>query len=76
MSLPKFTSVGRTDIQGRLLTPEEGCGYATITLDKRYHTGTAKNGAWPWITLLGQKFDFSVDFKCGKHFSSSIFHLM
>lgn len=44
MSPPRFTSVGRLDIKGRLLTPEEGCGYSVIATDKRSGVITAKNG--------------------------------
>lgn len=29
MAPPTYTEVGRTDIIGRLLLPEEGCGYST-----------------------------------------------
>lgn len=56
----------RTDIKGRLLTPEEGCGQS-IVINKRIVGGTvAEKGAWPWIALIGRENHTHVSFACGK----------
>lgn len=44
MAPPKYTAVGRLDIKGRLLTPEEGCGYSVAAHDRQFGRVTAKNG--------------------------------
>lgn len=33
---------------GRLLTPEEGCGYSKVQNTRIVGGAPAKNGAWPW----------------------------
>lgn len=65
----------RSDIKGRLLTPEEGCGVPKIQTSYRIQPRivggvTAQNGAWPWLALLGESFvtfrKTHVIFSCGK----------
>lgn len=61
-------TVVRTDIKGRLLTPEEGCGYSKVATTRIVGGAPAKNGAWPWIVLLGQRVNREIKFQCGKLF--------
>lgn len=60
MALPKFTDVGRVDIKGRLLTPEEGCGYSAATHDRQFGRVTAKNGEKFNIIIPAHSFLTSV----------------
>lgn len=75
MSVPLFTSVGRTDITGRLLTPEEGCGYSAKRIPR-----AVKNGAWPWSALIGQKaIGMNLGYRSSKYkksFISTLNHLI
>lgn len=41
---PSYTTTVRTDIKGRLLTPEEGCGYSRVANTRIVGGGPAKNG--------------------------------
>lgn len=62
------STIVRNDIKGRLLTPEEGCGFSKVahTHTRIVGGGPAENGAWPWLALLGFKY-FGVGlFICGK----------
>lgn len=56
----------RTDIKGRLLTPEEGCGYSKVANTRIVGGAPAKNGAWPWLVLLGSYDGSEYLFECGK----------
>lgn len=38
--------------KGRLLTPEEGCGYSKVQNKRIVGGAPAKNGAWPWYERL------------------------
>lgn len=61
--VPLYTSVGRLDIKGRLLTPDEGCGYSAKRIPR-----AVKSGAWPWSALLGQKLiGLTMGFKCSEY---------
>lgn len=63
-------------VKGRLLTPQEGCGYSKVLTKRIVGGGPAKNGAYPWMALL--KFNRTVfdsndyvighqsSFECGK----------
>lgn len=44
--------------KGRLLTPEEGCGYSKVQNTRIVGGAPAKNGAWPWYVFKykGSKF--------------------
>lgn len=46
------SAVELRDIHGRFLTVEEGCGFSNKS-HLRSKWNNAKEGAWPWITLLG-----------------------
>lgn len=62
----KPTTPVRTDIKGRLLTPDEGCGYSKVANTRIVGGSNAKVGAWPWIALLVQKKGKENLFLCGK----------
>lgn len=66
--IPK--TILRTDIKGRLLTPEEGCGVSTVPNNNRIVGGTAaKRGAWPWMAVFGKILSEKLKiytFHCGK----------
>lgn len=63
-------------IKGRLLTSQEGCGYSKVLTKRIIGGAPAKNGAYPWMSLL--RFNRSVldsndyiigyepSFDCGK----------
>lgn len=42
-------SIVRKDIKGRLLTPEEGCGYSNVANSRIIGGTTVVPGAWPWL---------------------------
>lgn len=48
--VPKTKDV---NIQGRLLTPDEGCGITKVKTTRIVGGQTAKVGAFPWMSLLG-----------------------
>lgn len=51
--VPPLQNVTVQQINGRLLTVEEGCGLSKVTQSKIVGGGVAKNGAWPFMALLG-----------------------
>lgn len=53
--------------KGRLLTPEEGCGYSKVANKRIVGGSEAKVGAWPWMSLLGFQRKDGINFLCGKH---------
>lgn len=53
------------DVKGRLLIPEEGCGYVKTSTTRIAGGGIAKNGAWPWMSLLGFKNSTHTIYYCG-----------
>lgn len=61
----------RTDIKGRLLTPEEGCGYSKVSNTRIVGGVPAKVGAWPWLGLLGYRIGWATVFKAGMEISLS-----
>lgn len=58
-------TIVRTDIKGRLLTPEEGCGYSKVANTRIVGGAPAKVGAWPWLALVGRESFFGFEFECG-----------
>lgn len=51
---------------GRLLGPEEGCGFSPIAHTRIVGGNPAKNGAWPWAALLGYSDpNVGATFNCG-----------
>lgn len=67
-------------IKGRLLTPQEGCGYSNKIAKPKIVGGmNAKPGAFPWMALLGfGSFKTNrVSFDCGKiRFLNYLFSLI
>lgn len=55
-----------TDTSGRLLTPEEGCGHTKVKFTRIVGGSEAKNGSWPWISLLAYEKGNETFFDCGK----------
>lgn len=53
-------------IKGRLLTPAEGCGVSKVAQIRIVGGTQAKNGAWPWMALLGYSIKEYTAFNCGK----------
>lgn len=51
---------------GRLLTPEQGCGFVRVKNTRIVGGSEAKKGAWPWIPLLGFEKGNKTFFDCGK----------
>lgn len=61
-------SIVRKDIKGRLLTPEEGCGFSNAANTRIIGGTTAMVGAWPWMALFGRTYseEYKVYiFSCG-----------
>lgn len=50
-------TIVRTDIKGRLLTPEEGCGFSKVQHKRIVGGGPAKNGKYKKINWLQIKTD-------------------
>lgn len=65
----------RTDIKGRLLTPEEGCGYSKVSNTRIVGGVPAKVGAWPWIALLGNTFT-NVNWWISNNRLTNLFYLL
>lgn len=54
-------------INGRILTVAEGCGFSNATHKRIVGGQKAKPGAYPWMALLGYVNSLGVsDFKCGR----------
>lgn len=66
-----------SNVKGRLLTIDEGCGLSKQPLKKIVAGAPAKKFAWPWVALLGQQFDNSTEikFKCGKNGQENVSQL-
>lgn len=72
--VPKTKEV---DIQGRLLTPQEGCGFSKVKTTKIVGGQTAKVGAFPWMTLVGYTNNLGEEsFKCGEYNELCVFNLL
>lgn len=53
-------------IQGRFLTPEEGCGFSNVTHRRIVGGQTAKPHAFPWMALIGYTNNLGEQsWKCG-----------
>lgn len=52
---PSQPRTPKGQINGRLLTPAEGCGHSPLGNNRIVGGGPAKNGAWPWMVLLGYR---------------------
>lgn len=53
---PRFlVRTPKDQINGRLLTPAEGCGHSPLGNNRIVGGSVAKTGAWPWMTLLGYR---------------------
>lgn len=48
----KPTTPVRTDIKGRLLTPEEGCGYSKVANTRIVGGSAAKNGNYKFNLIV------------------------
>ncbi|EDV95836.1 venom serine protease Bi-VSP isoform X1 [Drosophila grimshawi] len=60
------TAANLEEVPRRLPTVEEGCGSTPKATFKKVVGGEpAKQGAWPWIALLGYDDGSSSPFKCG-----------
>lgn len=53
--------------KGKLLTPAQGCGFSTVNHKRIVGGSPAKQGAWPWLALLGYLDGKKVTLGCGKH---------
>lgn len=60
-SKPQTNSFGATKTPVRLPTPAEGCGISSVQKSRIVGGKPAKNGAWPWMALLGSEL-FSTHF--------------
>lgn len=60
------TQVPNTVSNTSLPTPADGCGISDVHKGKIVGGAPAKNGAWPWMALLGYRRGDSVSFNCGK----------
>lgn len=60
------------DIKGRLLTPEEGCGFTKVKNNRIIGGSVARIGAWPWMAILGYDRGYTVSFECGKIYLTQI----
>lgn len=54
------------EIEGRLLTPEEGCGLTKVKITRIVGGAEAPIAAWPWVVLLGYENFNGTAFHCGK----------
>lgn len=55
-----------SELEGRLLTPNEGCGYTKVAHKKIIGGSAAQVGAWPWMTLVIHKNEKGSFANCGK----------
>lgn len=71
----KLPALPISSTKGRLLTPEEGCGFSQVATTKIVGGTTAKPGAWPWMALLAYWYNGykpgSYRFACGKQFKKA-----
>lgn len=51
--------------KGKLLTPKDGCGISKENAPRIVGGLPAKNGAYPWMALLGYQTGMSISFNCG-----------
>lgn len=64
-----------SDLEGRLLTPKEGCGYSKVAHKKIVGGTTAEVGAWPWMSLVIYKNEKGFFSNCGKVYNPFILYL-
>lgn len=53
MEVNEAPKTKEANVQGRLLTPEEGCGFSKVKITRIVGGQTAKVGAFPWMSLIG-----------------------
>lgn len=54
------------ELQGRLLTPKDGCGYTKVQHKRIVGGTTAEAGAWPWMSVVIYKNEKGFFANCGK----------
>lgn len=59
-SMPQPDSLGTSKTPVRLPTPADGCGISPVKKSRIVGGVPAKNGAWPWMALLGGLQLFSI----------------
>lgn len=57
--------VRNAGFKGKLLSSKEGCGISKVGAPRIVGGSPAKNGAYPWMALLGYKQGMQISFNCG-----------